>query len=108
MDMSDLPHRIFQNYAQTQPEAAGAVSEWEFPKMVLPKDGLDLKAIVTAFENHLVDQALARTQNNKNRAGELLKMNRTTLVEKLRKRGMIVSIGSKSKLTFQEASGNEG
>ena len=52
--------------------------------------GLDLKAIVDAFENHLIDQALARTSNNKNRASELLKMNRTTLVEKLRKRGMIV------------------
>ena len=58
--------------------------------MVLPNSGVDLRAIVAAFENHLVDQALARTSNNKNRASELLQMNRTTLVEKLRKRGMIV------------------
>jgi transcriptional regulator with GAF, ATPase, and Fis domain len=89
VDLADLPHRIFQSFAETQPAGDGAVSAWEFPRMVLPQTGLDLKAIVAAFENHLVDQALARTNNNKNRASELLGMNRTTLVEKLRKRGMI-------------------
>ena len=35
---------------------------------------------------------MARTNGNKNRASELLKMNRTTLVEKLRKRGMIIPL----------------
>jgi len=90
VDLSDLPHRIFQKFAETQPNAMGAVTaEWEFPKMILPNVGLDLKSIVAAFENHLIDQALTRTHGNKNRASELLKMNRTTLVEKLRKRGMI-------------------
>jgi len=89
IEMADLPQRIFANYAANHLSGSGALSEWEFPKMALPNTGLDLKAIVTAFENHLVDQALARTNGNKNRASELLKMNRTTLVEKLRKRGMI-------------------
>lgn len=90
VDLADLPHRIFQKFAEGRPGGEGALSEWEFPRMVLPNSGLDLKGIVAAFENHLVDQALARTHGNKNRASELLKMNRTTLVEKLRKRGMIV------------------
>ena len=90
VDLADLPHRIFQKYAEGRPGGMGALSEWEFPRMVLPNTGVDLKAIVAAFENHLVDQALARTHGNKNRASELLKMNRTTLVEKLRKRGMII------------------
>ncbi len=89
VDLGDLPHRIFQKFVEEQPQATGAISGWEFPRMVLPNLGLDLKAIVDAFENHLIDQALARTSNNKNRASELLHMNRTTLVEKLRKRGMI-------------------
>jgi len=89
VDLGDLPHRIFQRYAEGRPAGAGALSEWEFPRMVLPNSGVDLKNIVAAFENHLIDQALARTGNNKNRASELLQMNRTTLVEKLRKRGMI-------------------
>jgi transcriptional regulator with PAS, ATPase and Fis domain len=92
VDLGDLPHRIFQKYAEGRPAGAGALSEWEFPRMVLPNTGVDLKAIVSAFENHLVDQALARTNGNKNRASELLKMNRTTLVEKLRKRGMIIPL----------------
>ncbi len=90
VDLADLPHRIFRKFAQEhQPDAAGAVSEWDFPRMILPKQGLDLKSIVMAFENHLIDQALTRTSGNKNKASELLQMNRTTLVEKLRKRGMI-------------------
>lgn len=92
MDIADLPHRIFQQFSETQPTAMGAISGWEFPRMALPTSGLDLKAIVEAFENHLVDQALARTNGNKNRASQLLSMNRTTLVEKLRKRGMITPI----------------
>lgn len=95
VDLGDLPHRIFQKYAEGRPPGAGALSEWEFPRMILPKSGLDLKAIVAAFENHLVDQALVRTSGNKNRASELLSMNRTTLVEKLRKRGMIVPLLSR-------------
>lgn len=95
VDLGDLPHRIFQKYAEGQPQAAGAMSEWEYPRMVLPTNGVNLKNIVEAFENHLIDQALARTGNNKNRASELLMMNRTTLVEKLRKRGMITPAAKK-------------
>jgi len=98
VDLGDLPHRIFQKFAEGQPAGTGAMSEWEFPRMVLPNNGLDLKAVVDAFENHLIDQALARTNNNKNRASELLMMNRTTLVEKLRKRGMIVPASKKREM----------
>ena len=96
VDLGDLPHRIFQKYAEGQPQSTGAMSEWEYPRMVLPTNGVNLKNIVEAFENHLIDQALARTGNNKNRASELLMMNRTTLVEKLRKRGMIVPAAKKA------------
>jgi len=89
IDLGDLPHRIFQNLADSRGPEAIASGACEFPRMTLPQAGLDLKTVVSAFENHLIDQALARTGNNKNRASELLMMNRTTLVEKLRKRGMI-------------------
>lgn len=102
VDLADLPHRIFRKFAEGQPDGAGALSEWEFPRMVLPDIGVDLKGIVTAFENHLVDQALARTQGNKNRASELLKMNRTTLVEKLRKRGMIIPLRDKQMTSLRD------
>jgi DNA-binding NtrC family response regulator len=53
---------------------------------LLPEEGLDLRRTVEAFENNLIDQALVRTGGNKNQASMLLGLNRTTLVEKLRKR----------------------
>lgn len=107
VDLGDLPHRIFQQYAEGRPQGDGAMSAWEFPRMVLPQSGLDLKEIVAAFENHLVDQALARTNGNKNRASELLKMNRTTLVEKLRKRGMITPIAKERDGSNDAGAGSE-
>lgn len=97
IDLADLPHRIFQSYATTHLNGAGGLSGVEFPRLVLPNSGVDLKNLVAAFENHLVDQALERTRGNKNRASELLNMNRTTLVEKLRKRGMITPVGPRQK-----------
>jgi len=106
VDLGDLPHRIFRKYAEGRPQGTGALSEWEFPRMVLPDIGVDLKDIVAAFENHLIDQALARTSNNKNRASELLGMNRTTLVEKLRKRGMIVPVVRRDNQELPPEQGN--
>jgi len=95
IELEDLPTKVFRKYAEEQSPGAGAVSEWDFPRMVLPQEGLDLKIIVAAFENHLIDQALSRTHGNKNKASELLQMNRTTLVEKLRRRGMITPLKKK-------------
>jgi DNA-binding NtrC family response regulator len=66
--------------------AATDVEDETIASTVLPEDGLDLRAAVEAFEMNLIDQALERTQGNKNQASILLGMNRTTLVEKLRKR----------------------
>jgi DNA-binding NtrC family response regulator len=52
----------------------------------LPPHGVDLRLLLTQLETRLIGQALERTRGNKNRAAELLGMNRTTLVEKLRRR----------------------
>ena len=52
----------------------------------LPPHGVDLRMLLTQLEDRLIGQALDRTGGNKNRAAELLGMNRTTLVEKLRRR----------------------
>jgi two-component system response regulator AtoC len=54
----------------------------------LPPHGLDLRLLLTQLEDRLIGQALERTGGNKNRAAELLGMNRTTLVEKLRRRNV--------------------
>jgi DNA-binding NtrC family response regulator len=55
----------------------------------LPEDGIDFYAAVDEFENTLISQALERTNGNKNRAAAVLSLNRTTLVEKLKKKGML-------------------
>ncbi|MDH5493467.1 MAG: sigma-54 dependent transcriptional regulator, partial [Myxococcales bacterium] len=52
----------------------------------LPEDGIDLRDAVEQFENALILQALERTGWNKNQAASILRMNRTTLVEKLKKK----------------------
>jgi DNA-binding NtrC family response regulator len=52
----------------------------------LPASGVDLRAAVAAFEDQLIRRALERSQGNKKRAAELLGLNRTTLVEMLKRR----------------------
>jgi transcriptional regulator with PAS, ATPase and Fis domain len=52
----------------------------------LPDAGIDLRAAVESFENDLIRQALDRTGWNKNQAANLLGLNRTTLVEMLKRK----------------------
>jgi DNA-binding NtrC family response regulator len=105
IEATDLPAKVYQA-TQTSVTGAGATADLDFPRMFLAEKGLDLKAVVTAFENHLVDQALARTNGNKNRASMLLGLNRTTLVEKLRKRGMITPLKASQEIRSSH-SGNQ-
>lgn len=51
----------------------------------LPADGVDLKALLGELEIDLIAQALEQTDWVVARAAELLRMRRTTLVEKMRK-----------------------
>ena len=51
----------------------------------LPEDGLDLERFVAGVERELIEQSLARTGGNRERAARLLSMKRTTLVEKLKR-----------------------
>jgi DNA-binding NtrC family response regulator len=52
----------------------------------LPDAGLDLRRAVDTFENDLIRQALERTGWNKNQAARLLGLNRTTLVEMIKRK----------------------
>ncbi|RLA62520.1 MAG: hypothetical protein DRQ88_07645 [Epsilonproteobacteria bacterium] len=52
----------------------------------LPETGIDLRQLLRDIEDSLIKQALDKTGGNKNRASKLLQINRTTLVEKLKKR----------------------
>lgn len=54
----------------------------------LPDNGLNLKDFMNEVEESLIKQALLKTNGNKNQASKLLQMNRTTLIEKMKKRNL--------------------
>ena len=74
----DLPSFILQ---QPLEEPTSGV-----PRVILPKEGIDFKSVIDEFENQLIVQALERTQWNRKQAASLLHLNRTTLVEKIKKK----------------------
>jgi len=57
----------------------------------LPTEGIDLRAHLAAIERALIEQALARTQGTVAHAARLLNLRRTTLVERLRKLGLLAA-----------------
>jgi DNA-binding NtrC family response regulator len=54
----------------------------------IPEGGLDFNDVVGRYETDLILQALEQTHWNKNRAAQLLGLNRTTLIEKIKKKGL--------------------
>jgi DNA-binding NtrC family response regulator len=75
--VEDLPDAI---------RADTTMSEWA-PR--LPSTGLDFGSVVGRFEADLIKQALEHTHWNKNKAAQLLGLNRTTLIEKIKKRKIV-------------------
>ena len=76
IDSADLPPEM-----QATPHAAPA------PFVDFPEDGLDLPSYLASIERDLIQRALDRTGGNRNKAADLLRIKRTTLVEKLRRIG---------------------
>jgi DNA-binding NtrC family response regulator len=80
IDLDDLPPRIRQCQA-TRPSALMDIS--------LGETGMDLKKTLDDLENHLIMEALKRANGVKNRAANLLGLNRTTLIEKMKKKRIV-------------------
>ncbi len=78
VEVSDLPPK----YRST------AASFAETGSVEIPESGLDFNTAVDQFENALILKALEKTGWNKNQAALLLRLNRTTLVEKMKKKGL--------------------
>jgi two-component system response regulator PilR (NtrC family) len=76
VEMADLPAEI----RVTPPATA-------MPPVDFPEGGMDMPAYLAAVERDLIGRALDRTGGNRNRAAELLRIKRTTLVEKLKRFG---------------------
>jgi DNA-binding NtrC family response regulator len=76
---NDLPEPIIKNAAGSFISAAsGGTFE-------MPDEGMSLSKAVEELEKRLILQALEKTGGVKNRAAKLLQMNRTTLIEKMKK-----------------------
>ena len=73
---------------------------------ILPEDGLSLSTAVGNLERTLILQALERTGWVKKRAADLLRMNRTTLIEKMKKQN-IVAPDPKNKTIQYDNSGRD-
>ncbi|MEW6264168.1 MAG: sigma-54 dependent transcriptional regulator [Thermodesulfobacteriota bacterium] len=59
------------------------------PEIKITEEGIDFNQVVSDFEDRLIHQALTMAGGVKNKAAQLLRLNRTTLVEKMKKKGMI-------------------
>ena len=73
----DLPDKYF------------SVSLTSQQSLCLPPEGMDFNQTMETIENELIRQALMRTAGNKNKAAGLLRLKRTTLVEKLKRKKAI-------------------
>ncbi len=78
VDVADLPekYRGIESTSSTQ------------ASLDFSTEGMDFNSAVDAFENALIIRALEKTGWNRNQAAMLLKLNRTTLVEKIKKKGL--------------------
>lgn len=77
INVSDLPEKFV-------PSGDKAVLN----SIKIPEQGINLEALVNDFENKLILQALEKSGGVKSRAAQLLQINRTTLVEKMKKKGI--------------------
>jgi DNA-binding NtrC family response regulator len=73
--ISDLPDKIL---------AAGEPKE-DCVTIELPDDGLDFNSMIDQFERDLLSKALVKSGGAKKKAADLLHLNRTTFVEKLKR-----------------------
>ncbi|MEO7191767.1 MAG: sigma-54 dependent transcriptional regulator [Vicinamibacterales bacterium] len=53
--------------------------------VVIPENGVEMKRLVSEFEQSLISRALERTGGNKRLAADLLHVKRTTLIEKMKR-----------------------
>ncbi|MFO0768125.1 MAG: helix-turn-helix domain-containing protein, partial [Nitrospiraceae bacterium] len=78
--MSDLPERTLK-------VAASKAAEPQEQFIRFSEDGINLTKELEHYENRLIGEALRKANGITSRAAQLLQLNRTTLVEKLKRKG---------------------
>ncbi len=77
--VKDIPDKIRQ--CKSEAPALSGLS--------LPSEGIDFNTAVDKFERDLIINALNRVNGIKKKAAEYLNLNRTTLIEKMKRKGLI-------------------
>jgi DNA-binding NtrC family response regulator len=77
--VGDLPERFHDKKLAHKFAAKGHV---------MSSDGLDLNLVLDEIENNMIIQALELSKGVKSKAASLLGLNRTTLIEKLKKKDL--------------------
>ncbi len=77
IDLSDLPERVLPSSSK---EMSGMLD--------IPEEGFSLETALNEYEKQLLLQALNKTGWVKNKAAQLLHMNRTTLIEKIKRQNL--------------------
>ncbi len=92
---TDLPDYVLNNAVPQHQNST---------QVILPEEGVDLDGVLEGIENGFIQQALERSRGNKTAAAELLNLNRTTLIERMRKKGLLQA--SRRNLPTAEPVGN--
>ncbi|NLV24633.1 MAG: sigma-54-dependent Fis family transcriptional regulator [Deltaproteobacteria bacterium] len=91
--LDQLPGKYISAGKKARGSSGFQPAENPFPPAPRPFDELmggavDFNTLVSEFEDRLILQALNRTGGNKKEAAELLNLKRTTLLEKIKKKGI--------------------
>ena len=86
IEVDDLPEKIRSPHATTVTDVPAAI----------PVGGINLSNTVEEFENRLIIEALERTNWVKSKAAQLLHINRTTLIEKLKKKSLAEVVANRT------------
>ena len=79
IEAADIPHYFEDQASQSFTNALS---------LEIPENGIDFNNAIASYENQLILNALNKTGWNRNQAAILLRLNRTTLVEKIKKKGL--------------------
>lgn len=75
-------------HAVAEEPAASSPPEAVDPTALLDAAAFDLRGAVDKYENTLIREALRRSGNNKSRAAQMLGLQRTTLIEMMKRKGI--------------------
>lgn len=88
--VEDLPERLRGDVTTTGKTENVSIKR-DLNNFILPDEGIDLNSLIDKIERDLIIQAIQKTKGVKSKAASLLGLNRTTLIEKMKKKGLLIN-----------------